>query len=127
MLYFPSDLTGDQVNKEIRQHLHGRDFTSLVFIVDNVKDRKLLGTVHLRDLLLMKPSESLEQVMDPYVDALEPFQPASAAAYRILDSGLAAMPVVAHEGRLVGAMTVDAALTQLVAPNSELRMLRVFS
>jgi len=126
MMYLPSDLSGSQANEEIRELLKGTDFTSLVFVVDNEADRNLRGTVPLRDLLTMDEGNTLEQIMDPYVDAFDPFQAATAAAYRILDSGLPAMPVV-NEGRLVGAMTVDAAIAQLVAPTSELNTLRIFS
>lgn len=126
MLYLPSDVSGRQANEEIRERLKGTDFTSLVFIVDNEADRNLRGTVPLRELLTMDEGTTLEQIMDPYVDSFDPFQPANAAAYRILDSGLPAMPVV-NEGRLIGAMTVDAAIAQLVPATSELNTLRIFS
>ena len=127
MIFLPVDLPGVRATEEIRQHLKRTDFTSLIFVVDNLKDRKLLGSLPLRDALTMDENETLEAVMDPYVGTLEPFQPASAAAYRILDSGLPAMPVIQGEGRLVGAMTVDAAIAQLVGVTSELQTLRVFS
>jgi CBS domain-containing protein len=126
MMYLSTDLSGSEANESIKERLKGTDFTSLVFVVDNEADRNLRGTVPLRDLLTMDEGSTLEQVMDPYVDSFDPFQPATAAAYRILDSGLPAMPVV-DEGRLVGAMTVDAAIAQLVPATSELNTLRIFS
>jgi Mg/Co/Ni transporter MgtE len=126
MMYLPSDLTGAQANEVIRDRLKDTDFTSLVFVVDNEADRSLRGTVSLRNLLTMDESDTLVQIMDPYVDSFDPFQAATAAAYRILDSGLPAMPVV-EEGRLIGAMTVDAAIAKLVPATSELNTLRIFS
>lgn len=127
MILLAADLSGSGAIEKIREQLKLTDFTSLIFVVDNTEDRKLLGTLPLRDALTMDENETLEAVMDPYVGTLDPFQSASAAAYRILDAGLSAMPVVKDEGRLIGAMTVDAAIAQLVGGASELQTLRVFS
>jgi Mg/Co/Ni transporter MgtE len=69
----------------------------------------------------------LEEIMDPYLETLEPFEDATDAAYRIVGGQLHAMPVVATDGRLIGAMTIDAAISQLVPATSSLQSLRVFS
>jgi CBS domain-containing protein len=127
MISLPRHFTGEKAREEIRERLKETDFSSLVFVVDDEASFRLRGVLPLRDLLSMPDDELLEKVMDPYVGALDPMQPASEAAYRILDSGLAAMPVVRDGGRLIGAMTIDAAISQVVAPTSELRALRVFS
>lgn len=123
----PAGMTGTEANKAIHDCLKETDFTSLVFVVDDEKREALRGVVPLKQLLTMEPDERLEDVMDPYADALDPFRPASSAAYRIVDSGVAAMPVIDNEGRFVGAMTVDAAIGALVASTSELQTLRIFS
>ena len=126
MICLPAELTCEQANQEIKRHLKETDFTSLIFVIDDESERKLLGTVPLRDVLTMDENETLSDVMYPYIDSLEPFQRASDAAYRIVDTGVPAIPVI-ENGRLIGAMTVDAAIAQLVASSSELRTLRVYS
>jgi Mg/Co/Ni transporter MgtE len=59
--------------------------------------------------------------------ALDPFEAAREAAYRLVGGQLAAMPVVVADGRLVGAMTINAAIAQLLPSTSALGALRVFS
>ena len=65
--------------------------------------------------------------MDPYLETLDPYQDAADAAHRIVGGQLHAMPVVAKEGKLVGAMTIDAAISQLLPSSSILQTVRVFS
>jgi hypothetical protein len=65
--------------------------------------------------------------MDPYVETLSPFDNAVDAAYRIVSGQLAAMAVTEKEGRLIGAMTANAAVAQLVPSTSSLQSLRIFS
>ncbi len=128
MIQLPARLTGLEANKEIHECLKETDLTALIFVVDDEETGTLRGTVPLKQLLTMDDaSRTLEDLMDPYVDALEPFQPATAAAHRIVETGVPAMPVIDNDGRLIGAMTVDAAITALVASTSELQTLRIFS
>lgn len=111
----------------IRKQLKQTDFTSLIFVTATNTDKTLRGSVSLKSLLMMEEDASIEEVMDPHIDALTPMQPALTGAHRLLDSGLAAMPVIDEEGRILGAMTVDAAISRIVASTSELQTLRIFS
>jgi Mg/Co/Ni transporter MgtE len=54
-------------------------------------------------------------------------EPANAAAQRVTDSHLAALPVVGDEGRLLGAITVDAAIAQIAPEAWSAQAPRVFS
>jgi CBS domain-containing protein len=58
---------------------------------------------------------------------LDPTEPARAAAAAIADYELAALPVVNDEDRLLGAVTFDAAMTQLAPRGVAGETLRVFS
>jgi len=64
--------------------------------------------------------------MQPNVVTIDPLEPSLDAARRVADHGLAALPVVGRDGRLLGAVTLDAALTQL-APAWRTEVPRVFS
>jgi Mg/Co/Ni transporter MgtE len=65
--------------------------------------------------------------MDPYVITLDPLQPATEAAYRVINTHLAAMPVVSKEGMLMGVVTVDAAVAQVAPASWSEQAPRIFS
>lgn len=55
--------------------------------------------------------------MNPYLIALSPLDSPDEAAYKLLNSQLAALPVIGQDGQLLGTVTIDAAVSQ-VAPRS---------
>ena len=123
----PAELTVGEAQSHIHEQIKHIDFISLVFIVDREPEDKLRGVISLREVLSADPEESLEREMDPYVATLTPFESASEAAHRIVSGQLEAMPVVGAGGKLIGAMTISSALSQLVPASSGLRGVRVFS
>jgi Mg/Co/Ni transporter MgtE len=78
-------------------------------------------------LLAADDADELEGLMDPYLQTLSPYADSVNAAYRIVGSQLAAMPVINENGRLVGAMTMEAALANLLPLTSGLKRLRIYS
>jgi Mg/Co/Ni transporter MgtE len=56
-----------------------------------------------------------------------PLEPGSTAAKRAVEERLAALPVVARNGRLLGAITVDTAVALLVPATRRDQIPRVFS
>ncbi|MEJ7849611.1 MAG: CBS domain-containing protein [Pyrinomonadaceae bacterium] len=127
MIFFPADLNVVEARKRLQKSLKDLDFISVVFLVENDKSRKLLGVVALREILTADAELKLEDLMDPYILTLNPYDDAAHAARRIINNQLPAMPVTGTEGDLLGAMTVDAALSQLVSATSSLQTLRIFS
>ncbi len=125
MVLLECDTTVGEAKKQAAKLLESTDFVLLMFIVEN--DGRLKGSIKLRDLLANNDATELADIMDPYIAPLEPFAPAHDAAYRIVAGQLAAMPVVEENGKLIGAMTINAAIDQLVPESSSLRTLRVFS
>jgi len=127
IICLPADLTGAEAKRELRRLLKDVDFTSVIFLVDDEESRKLRGAALLRDMLTADDDQTIEDVMDPYLKVLDPFDDAGDAAYKIVNGQLSAMPVVNTEGRLIGAMTIDAAIARLIPATSNLQTLRVFS
>lgn len=125
MVLLECDTTVGEAKKQAAKLLENTDFVLLMFIVEN--DGRLKGSIKLRGLLANNDATELADIMDPYIASLEPFAPAHDAAYRIVAGQLAAMPVVEGDGKLIGAMTINAAIDQLVPESSSLRTLRVFS
>jgi CBS domain-containing protein len=121
------DLTAVEAQTCVNDQIKNFDFISRVFVVDEEPGGKLRGALSLRELLAADPDEKLENLMDPYVATLSPFESAGEAAYRIVGGQLDAMPVVNDAGQLIGAMTIASAISQVVPASSGLHGVRVFS
>lgn len=122
-----ADITAGEAQTNVSGQIKKLDFISLVFVVDEEPRGKLRGALSLRELLAADPDVKVEDLMDPYVATLDPFEPATEAAHRIASGQLEAMPVVDDKGQLIGAMTIASAISQLVPETSGLRGVRVFS
>jgi len=127
VIAFPSSITAGEAQAQMQDHILGADVLSVVFVTDAAEDGKLLGALSIRELLAADADTTLDALMDPYVAALDPFGSAQEAAYRIVGGQLAAMPVVNSASRLIGAMTMSAAIARLVPATSGLQGLRIFS
>jgi CBS domain-containing protein len=101
----------------LREKLKEPDFVYFVYVVEDGPPHKLCGVLSLRQFLTAQDDQTVEQNMNPYLLALSPFDSPVEAAYRLLNSQLAALPVIGKEGQLLGTVTIDAAVSQ-VAPRS---------
>ncbi|HUZ00975.1 MAG TPA: CBS domain-containing protein [Thermomicrobiaceae bacterium] len=113
----PPSATIGQAVDIIRGQVATPDLVYYVYVVEDLASRELRGMITLRTLLLAEVDQRVADVMDPYLVTLHPLTPAREAAQRVVDSQLFALPVVGADGRLLGAVTVDAAVLQ-VAPES---------
>jgi Mg/Co/Ni transporter MgtE len=121
------DLTVGEARRAIRDELREPDFVYYVYVLDNPEARRLEGVVTLRDLLVRDEDERIGDVMQRFVATLEPLMPAAEAARRVADQHLAALPVIGQDGRLLGAVTADAAVAQIVPATWREQAPRVFS
>ena len=122
-----ASLTVAKARETLREPLKKPDFVFIIYIVDNEKSRRLRGLISLRHLLTAEDELRLEEIMDPYLTTLNPLSPAREAAYRIIDSHVAALPVVGDEGQLLGIVTVDAAIAQVAPTSWRTQAPRIFS
>ncbi|MFN2517003.1 MAG: magnesium transporter MgtE N-terminal domain-containing protein [Pyrinomonadaceae bacterium] len=122
-----ASLTVAQAREKLREPLKKPDFVFIIYIVDNEKSRRLRGLISLRNLLTADDDVRLEEIMDPYLTTLNPFTPADDAAYRVIDSHVAALPVVGDEGQLLGLVTVDTAIARVAPSNWRTQAPRIFS
>jgi Mg/Co/Ni transporter MgtE len=83
--------------------------------------------ITLRDLLVRAEDSLLGDIMRREIVAIDPLEPAVVAARRVVEEHLAALPVVARDGRLLGGITVDAAVALLMPPSWREWIPRVFS
>jgi len=116
-----------EVNAYIHDQLSGPDFVYFVYILENADSRRLCGVVTLRDLHVADDAAPIEEVMNPNVITVGPLDSALDVAYRIADNGLNAIPVVAAEQRLLGIVTVGAAMRQIMPDSWRERFPGLFS
>ena len=121
----PGAWTVAEARLRLKERMVGPDFVYFIYIVDDDQSGHLQGVMTLRDLLVAEEGQRLDELMNPYVTALAPLDGAIDAAYRLINSQLAALPVVAPDGRLLGALTVDAAASRLAPPGAQ--TVRIFS
>lgn len=108
-----ADLSVKQAREGLKERLEKTDFAYLIYVVEDEKERRLCGVISLRELLIADDEKYINEIMDEYVTTVQPLEPAREAAYRLLNTHLAAMPVVNHEGNLLGVVTFDAAVAQI--------------
>ncbi len=126
IVYLPGDITVAEARLRMGGSFSRADFIYLIYIISDEDKRILNGVISLRSLFSEADDKKLEEIMDPYIATLHPTDEVNAAAYRVVDSQLAAMPVVKIDRELVGAVTIDAAINQ-IAPGTSAEALRIFS
>jgi magnesium transporter len=87
---------------------------------------KLIGVASLRDILLSEAGRTLGEMMDTDYNWVRVDDSAEDAARLMADYNLLALPVLDHEDRLVGIITVDDAMELLVPEKLLRRIPRVF-
>jgi CBS domain-containing protein len=123
----PADMTVGKARAAMRERLKEPDFAYFLYVVDDDRQRHLQGVLSLRTFVTADDKRVIGDLMNSHVLKLAPLEAPRQAAHRVLDSGLAALPVVDGEGRVLGVLTVDAAVG-LVAPRSwSTQAPRVFS
>ena len=124
LITVPTNATVRKAQEIVTEKIKTVHFSALVFLVEAEPMGKLVGSIPLRDLLASDPDRRVNDLMDPYLETLDPFDSANEAAYRLVGGQLEAMAVLGSERDLIGAMTIAAAVS-LVVPR--LGPLRIFS
>ncbi|NJN19746.1 MAG: magnesium transporter [Oscillochloris sp.] len=101
-LSFPQHLSAQQAIDALRQARPDSDTIYYLYISD--AEGRLAGAVSLRRLVTAAPDQKLGQLIDQPLLVLPADMPADQQAHRLTESGLLALPVVDHEGRLLGSI-----------------------
>ena len=127
MFVVPITATIGEARAALREHIHEPDFALFVYIVDSLETQQLRGVLSLRDLVAASDDQPLAACVRSNVLALQPLEPAKTAAYRVIDSHLAALLVLGNNRRLLGILTVDAAISEVLSPQMRAQLPRIFS
>ncbi|HEX5500402.1 MAG TPA: CBS domain-containing protein, partial [Thermomicrobiales bacterium] len=111
-----SGLTVAEARSSLRDRIRGPDFVYFIYVVDHERERRLRGVLTLRDLMSADAGRAINDLMTRDLITVAPSDTATAAARRVLESQLLALPVIDDDRRLLGVVTVDAAIER-VAPS----------
>jgi len=127
IVFAPMRLTIAEAREKLRERFKEPDFVYLIFIVDDETTKRQQGIVPIRDLITGDDNQTLEEIMDTKVPTLDSLESAEEAAFKVIESQLAALPVVGPDGQLLGAVTVDAAVLQAAPQAWGSQAPRIFS
>ncbi|MBP5197840.1 MAG: magnesium transporter [Lachnospiraceae bacterium] len=99
------NLTVDQAIERIRDKGLDSETINICYVLD--RQRKLVGTVALRYLLLSKGDDVIGDIMHENVISVNTLMDQEEVANQFKKYDFTAMPVVDNENRLVGIITVD--------------------
>jgi magnesium transporter len=114
----PRNLTVSEAIEKLRQEAPDAETIYQAYVVDI--ERRLLGVVSLRDLIVAAAGLKMADLMKRDMVSGRVDEPAEAIARRIAEYDLLALPITDAEGRLVGIVTQDDAMDIASEDASEL-------
>ncbi|MBE7056144.1 MAG: magnesium transporter [Ruminococcaceae bacterium] len=115
-VFLRKDITVSDAFKRIRQVGIDKETIYNCYVTEN---RKLIGIVTVKDMLLAAEECLVEEIMDDHVIFVDAYEDKELVAEQFRKYGLMAMPVVDKEQRLVGIVTFDDAMDVLQEENTE--------
>jgi len=97
--------TIEQALNHIRKYGRDAETINVVYVTDD--NEVLIDDIPLRRLILAEPLAEIETIMDYNKIAIEAYQDQEHAARMIQHYNLTALPVIDHDGVLLGIVTVD--------------------
>lgn len=111
------NMTAEEAIKRIRRTGVNKETIYTCYITDN--NRKLVGMISLRTLLLCDDDDVIEDIMEPNIIAVNTLEDQESVVQMLAKYDWSAMPVVDQENRLVGIVTIDDAIDVLQEETTE--------
>jgi magnesium transporter len=115
--WLPANVTVDEALNRLRLQAPDRETIYYVYVVDD--QRRLLGVLSLRDLILARRQAVVQDLMDTNVVTVRVSDDREAVAETVREYDLLAVPVVDADNRLVGIVTYDDAIDVVVSEATE--------
>ena len=115
-VYLRRDMTVQDAFRRIRQVGVDKETIYTCYVTEN---RKLIGIVTVKDLLLAADDCRIEDIMDAHVIFVDAYEDKEVVAESFRKYDFLAMPVVDKEQRLVGIVTFDDAMDVIQEENTE--------
>lgn len=119
------ELTAEETIERLRELEPDAETIYYLYVTD--PDGRLVGVLSLRDLIVARPTARLRDFMIGEPVTVDILTPQSEVAALIARYDLLAVPVIAHDGRLEGIVTVDDAFDAVLPMTWRRRLPRVFS
>lgn len=118
------ELTAQQTIEKIRELEPSAETVYYIYVVDS--SEHLAGVISLRDLIIAQPSSQVDDFMVSNVVHVHPDASVEEVAQTLSDYNLLALPVVDDENRLLGIVTVDDALEEILPEGWRRRVPRLW-
>lgn len=112
-----ADLQVHEALTQLRREAPNRETIYYIYVLDN--QRRLIGIVSLKDLILSLPSKKISQIMREDVVSVKVDQDVEDVARELAEYDLLAVPVVDNEDRLVGIITHDDVIDVVIEEATE--------
>ena len=99
------NMTAEEAIKRIRRTGVDKETIYTCYVTDN--NRKLIGMISMRTLILAEDDDVLEDIMESNVISVNTLEDQESVAQMFTKYDFVALPVVDQENRLVGIVTVD--------------------
>lgn len=110
-------MTVDDAFTRIRRTGVDKETIYICYVTD--ENRKLLGIVTVKDLLLSEKSSKISDIMETNIISVTTLEDSEIVTEKFQKYDLLALPVVDRENRLVGIITIDDAMDALQDENTE--------
>ena len=102
---FHEGITAREAMKELKRTGIDKETIYTLYVLD--AQRKLIGILPLRKVILADPDTPIERLMDPSFECVGTLEVQEAVAQVVRKYDLMSVPVVDKEGRMVGIITAD--------------------
>ncbi len=123
----PVNMRVGEARQDLKQRIVAPDFAHYLYVIDAERTRHLEGVVSLREFAVADDQQVIGGLMHANVSTVDALESAGEAARQVAEQHLAALPVTSRDGRLLGAITIDAAMAQIAPASWRDQAPRVFS
>ncbi len=116
-LLYPETATIKETIEKIRED--AKDFDVIYHVYVSGGDERLVGVITLMQLFLNDPELNLGDVMETNVKSLRPDDDEDMVAAMISKYNLVAIPVLSDGQRMIGLVTVDDIIDQILPPSAK--------
>lgn len=115
--FLPEDIPARAALESLRLQAPNKETIYYVYIID--AQRHLRGMVSLREIIMARPEASLGDIMEDQVIAVNHDMDVEQVAAMISKYDFLALPVVDHDNRLLGIITVDDVIDIMESESTE--------
>lgn len=111
IMKIPNDISVKEATSLVIQNSHDNDFIDDIFVVD--KNNKLYGIIALKDLIIARKEESINNIINKNIHYIYNDQVIFDAIKITKDYDLKSLPVISRDNQLLGVITADDILDEI--------------